>query len=116
MNLHVYMDMYFQARNADIIIVDDLIDTAETITTLSNKFMVAGAKNIYVCASHGIFTNDNVQRIEKSPITKVIVTNSLPLPANVSSTKIDQVSLGPLLARVIWTEHFRSNLKNFEEE
>jgi ribose-phosphate pyrophosphokinase len=98
-----------------VIIVDDLIDTGDTVVTLANKFQAAGAKNIYVSASHGIFTRENIDRIDSSPITKVIVTNSLPIPENVSSPKIEQVSLGPLLARVIWTEHFRSNLKNFEE-
>jgi ribose-phosphate pyrophosphokinase len=98
-----------------VVIVDDFIDTGETIETLSKMFKAQGAVNVYVCASHAIFTADAVKRIDESPVDLVVTTNSLPLLEN-CSRKIEQVSLGPLLSRVIWTEHFRSNLKNFEED
>ena len=56
-----------------------------------------------------------MKRIEKSTVDAVVTTNSLPLQEGFSS-KIEQISLAPLLSRVIWTEHFRSNLKNFEDD
>ena len=82
---------------------------------MSKRFKEQGAHKIYVCASHAIFSEDSVLRIDNSTVDAVVTTNSLPLPDNCSK-KIEQVSLGPLLSRVIWTEHFRSNMKNFEED
>lgn len=86
-----------------------MIDSAKTVTILSKQLKDRGAKSVYVVAAHGIFSDNAMERIENSPIDEVFVTNSLPLPKN-SSTKIRQVSVAPLLARVIWTEHFRANV------
>lgn len=98
-----------------MVVIDDFVDTAETIATLAERFKDQGAHKVYVCASHAIFSEYSVARINKSKVDLVVTTNSLPLPENCGE-KIEQMSLGPLLARVIWTEHFRSNLKNFEED
>jgi len=66
-----------------------------------------GASSVYVAASHGLFTEHAHDLIRDTPVQKVVVTNSLPLPKNASS-KIVQVSVAPLLARLILMEHFRS--------
>ncbi len=70
----------------------------------------AGANNVYVCASHGVFSGDSMSRISSSDIDKVVVSNSLTLPAN-SSNKVVQVSLAPIIADIILTEHFRSTIE-----
>lgn len=98
-----------------MVIIDDFIDTGETLGTLSNRFKDQGAENVYVCASHAIFTEESMHRIDNSGVDVVVTTNSLPVP-NRLSKKIEFMNLSPLLARVIWTEHFRSNLKNFEDD
>ena len=95
-----------QINGADVVIVDDMIDTGGTIISLSKKLKDNGAKNIYVCASHGLFTANSSQRIDDSDITKVIVTNTLPLHSN--SEKIVQISVAQLLANVMTAEHFRT--------
>lgn len=87
--------------------MDDIIDSGNTIVSLSRRLQKHGAKRIVVCASHGLFTGDASCVLEESPIEKIYVTNSLPLPAN-ATQKIEQVSLESLLGRVIWTEHFRN--------
>lgn len=88
-------------------IVDDMIDTGGTIDSLSRRLVDAGARNVYVWASHGLFSGEAVQVIEASPIKRVIVTNTLPPPEKPSS-KIEQVSIAQMLAHVILAEHFRS--------
>lgn len=90
-----------------------MIDTAGTICKLSERLHEAGAKNIYVCASHGVFSEQAMIKIDQSKITKIIVTDSLPLPSN-ASKKIVQVPMSSYLADVILAEHFRSI--RFEEE
>lgn len=94
-------------KGTDVLIVDDIIDTGGTISNLSNKFHVAGANNIYVCASHGLFNSKSSELIEKSHVKEVIVGGTLPLPKNASS-KIRQISIAPLLSQIILAEHFRT--------
>lgn len=92
--------------NSDVIIVDDMIDTAGTARSLSSKFKLLGAKTVYVVASHGLFSSDAHKLIDESFINEVIVTNTLPLPAN-ASKKIRQITIAPLIANVLIAEHFR---------
>lgn len=70
--------------------------------------MSMGAKNVYLCASHGIFADNAMKYIDESPIKNVIVTNTLPLPSH-SSPKIQQMSVSNMIAQVILAEHFRSS-------
>ena len=91
---------------ADVIIVDDLVDSAGTICKLAQRLKDAGALNVYVCASHGIFSDDGMKKIDQSVIDRVVVTNSLPLPAD-PSERVVQLSIAPMLADVILAEHFR---------
>lgn len=100
-----------------MVIVDDMVDTAGTLSSISKRLDSAGARNIFVCASHGLFTESSIDLIEKSPVKKVVVTNTLPMP-KVENSKVIQVSVGPMLAHVILAEHFRSVNKGeyLEEE
>lgn len=81
-----------QLQGADVLVVDDMVDTGATMAALSKRLTDAGARNVYVCASHGLFTSNSMDLIDKSPVKQVIVTNTLPLPA-VVSPKIAQVSV-----------------------
>ena len=95
-----------QMDGADIIIVDDIIDSADTVCTISSRVKALGARNIYICASHGLFTGESLDKINHSDISKVIVTDSLPMPTE-NNQKIVQLSVSPLLAKIIFAEHFR---------
>lgn len=92
---------------ANVVIVDDIVDSGETVSYIANRVMKEGAKRVFVIASHGVFTDTAIHTIDESPIEKVIVTNSLPAMSP-GSSKVVQVSIAPLLARAIWTEHFKS--------
>jgi len=99
---------------ADVIIVDDMVDTAGTLGDISMLMKKNGALNIYVAASHGLFTENSMDIIEKSPVTKVFVTDSLPLPVHVSN-KVEQVSIARQLGHIILAEYFRT-LSTAKEE
>lgn len=102
-------------NGADILIVDDMVDTAGTLSDLSNLLKSSGAQNIYVAASHGLFTERSMELIQNAPVTKVFVTDSLPLPDAVSD-KVEQVSLAPHLGHIILAEYFRTLSTTKEEE
>jgi ribose-phosphate pyrophosphokinase len=105
-----------QIAGADVVIIDDMVDTAGTLSSISKRLDLAGARNVYVCASHGLFTESSMELIENSPVKKVIVTNTLPMP-KVATSKVVQVSIAPMLAHVILAEHFRSlEQGGFEDE
>jgi ribose-phosphate pyrophosphokinase len=96
-------------KDSNVVIVDDFIDSAETISYIANRVYNAGAKRIFVIASHAVLTPGSMQVIERSPIERVFVTNSLPLPS-VRSEKVVQISISELVAIAIDTEHFKSRL------
>lgn len=92
-----------KVKGADVIIVDDIVDTAGDLSILCRRLKKEGARRVFVVASHGLFTSNSSQLIDLSPVEKVIVTNSITLPQKRSS-KILQVSIAPLLAQVIYSE------------
>ncbi len=83
----------------NVLITDDMIDTAGTLCEAAKKTKEKGANKIYACATHGIFSKDAKQRIENSSLEKVIVTDSIPQK---SEGKIEVVSLTDLFADVIY--------------
>ncbi len=81
-----------------------MVDTGVTLETLSQRLHDAGAKKIILCAAHGLFTENAVEIINRCPVTKIIVSDSLPLPKS-PCPKLEQVSIASYLADVILTEH-----------
>lgn len=82
-------------------------DTGTTLTNVCRHLKKEGARRVILCASHGVFSDNCMKLIDLSPIERVIVTDSLPLPVNRSS-KIQQVSTANMLARIIEAELRRS--------
>ena len=78
----------------DCIIYDDIIDTAGTITEAAKMLKNNGANKIYICASHGLFNGNAMERLKNAPVEEVIVTNSERKPEN-SLSKIKQVDISP---------------------
>lgn len=79
------------------VIYDDIIDTAGTIAEAAKLLKSQGALDIYVCASHGLFNGNAMQKLSDAPVKEVIVTNSVPLKQN-SISKIQQVDLSSQIA------------------
>ena len=78
-------------------------DTAAQLSVLCRRIKREGAGRVFICASHGLFSEKAMELIDLSPVERVVVTDSVPLPAK-CSPKVVQVSIAPLLARVIETE------------
>ncbi len=88
------------------LIIDDMIDTAGTLTEAVNAVLDHGAKKVYAAATHGVLSGPAVQRINDSRIEKVIVTDTIPLSdAAKNCAKIEQLSVAPLLAEAIYRIH-----------
>ena len=94
-------DLIGDVKDKNCIIFDDMIDTAGTIAEASRMLKKHGAKDIYVCAAHGLFNGPAMERLQNAPIKEIIVTNSMPQKAN-AIDKIKGVDLsGPIVKAMI---------------
>lgn len=94
-----------EGKNA--IIIDDLIDTGETITLAANALAESGANSIYACCTHPVFTGPAISRIELSAIKELVVTNTIALPKEKQTQKITSISVAPLLVEAIDRIHHK---------
>lgn len=87
----------------DCIVVDDICDTAGSLVAACDILRRFGAKDIYVCLAHGVFSGPALERIENSCIKEVITTNSIPLDdeKKAQTTKVKQLSIGLMLSKLI---------------
>lgn len=100
------------------ILFDDIIDTAGTICEAAKLLKKSGAREVYVCAVHPVFSGPALQRLEEAPIEEVVVTNSIPL-ADGAPKKITQLSVAPILGEAISRIHDNESISSifgFEKE
>ncbi|WP_312857312.1 ribose-phosphate diphosphokinase [Neobacillus endophyticus] len=88
-----------QGKNA--IIIDDLIDTAGTITSGANALAKEGAKAVYACCTHPVLSGPAIERIQSSAIKELVITNTIEMPEEKMLEKITTLSVAPLLAEAI---------------
>jgi ribose-phosphate pyrophosphokinase len=92
-----------EGKNA--IIVDDLINTGVTITMAAEALVERGAKTVYACCTHPVFSEDAITKIESSPIQELVVTNTIQMPEEKRISKITTLSVAPLLVEAIERIH-----------
>jgi ribose-phosphate pyrophosphokinase len=93
------------------LMVDDIIDTAGTLVKGAEALLANGALSVSACASHGVLSGPAIERIEKSELDEVVITNSIPLNGRAATCgKISVTSVAPLLARAIQSIHEESSV------
>ncbi len=83
------------------VLVDDMIDTGGTIVKAAEALMNDGAAGVVIAATHAILSDPAVDRLKNCPATEVIVTNTLPIPAERQFDKLTCLSIAPLISRAI---------------
>jgi ribose-phosphate pyrophosphokinase len=83
------------------VVIDDMIDTAGTITKAVDALFEGGAKDVIVAATHAVFSGPAVDRLRDSRAVEIVVTDSLPLSEDQKFDKLTILSIAPLLARAI---------------
>jgi ribose-phosphate pyrophosphokinase len=95
------------------VIQDDIIDTAGTISKAASALKEAGAARVFACAVHGVLSGPAFERIEKAPLEKLIVTNTIPLDGDRSKHgKIVSLSVAKLLSQAIRNIHEESSVSS----
>jgi ribose-phosphate pyrophosphokinase len=106
MNVAEVMNVIGDVRGRTCLIIDDIIDTAGTLVKTADALMLAGAAKVFACASHPVLSGPAIERISKSQLDQVIVTNTIPLTgAAKSEPKIKVLSIAGLLGRAIQSIH-----------
>jgi ribose-phosphate pyrophosphokinase len=112
-NVSEVMNIVGDVRGKKAVIVDDIIDTAGTLTHAATAIMNAGAASVSACASHPVFSGKAVARIQDSPLAHVIVTNTIPLSeAGQQCTKVRVKSVGRLLGEAIKRIHHGDSISS----
>jgi ribose-phosphate pyrophosphokinase len=107
------MNVIGDVEGRTCILQDDIIDTAGTITKGASALKANGASRIIACAVHGVLSGPAIDRIEKSPIDKLIVTNTVPLsPAGQASRKVVVLSVARLLGQAIKSIHEETSVSS----
>jgi len=90
-----------EVQGRTCILVDDMIDTAGTITKAAETLFADGAESVIVAATHGILSEPAIDRLKNSRICEVVLTNTLPIGPEKQLDKLTVVSIAPLVARAI---------------
>ncbi|MFA9290624.1 MAG: ribose-phosphate pyrophosphokinase [Solirubrobacteraceae bacterium] len=104
-----YMTLIGNVENKNVILVDDMIDTAGTITKAANLMIEKGAKSVRAISTHGILSGNAIERINKSQLKELIITDSIPLK-DISNSKIKVLSCAPLFAEVMKLVHNKESI------
>ena len=107
------MNVVGDVQGRTCVIQDDIIDTAGTITKAAAALKANGADRIIACAVHGVLSGPAIDRIEKSPIDKMIVTNTIPLVGDKAKCeKIKVLSVARLLGQAIKSIHEETSVSS----
>lgn len=104
-NVAEIMNIIGNVKGKTVIMIDDIIDTAGTITLGANALLDIGAKEVYACCTHPVLSGPAIERLEQSAIKEIVVTNTIPLPPEKQISKIKSLSVAPLLGEAIIRIH-----------
>jgi len=104
-NVSEVMNIIGDVEGRTAILLDDMIDTAGTITQGAEALVGHGASEVYACCTHGVLSGPAIERIESSPIKELVLTNTIPENERTSSERIKRLSVGPLLGETIKRIH-----------
>jgi ribose-phosphate pyrophosphokinase len=104
------MHVIGEVRDRDVILLDDIVDTAGTIIQAVSALKAEGARRILASCTHAVLSGQAIERLEGSVIEEVVVTNTIPLREDQQSKKITVLSVAPLLAEAIHRIHTETSV------
>lgn len=114
-NVSEVMNVIGDIEGKNVILIDDIIDTAGTITKAASVLKNFGAKKVYGCATHGVLSGPAIERIRDSELEKFIITDTIPLSEEKKIDKIEVVSVAPLFAEAIRRIHGNESVSKLFE-
>lgn len=109
-NVSEIMNIIGDIEGKNCILVDDMIDTAGTITNAANALKDLGAKSVKACATHPVLSGPAIERIEDSAIEELVLLNTMPIPEEKMLPKMKILSVGPLFAEAMTRIHTNGSI------
>ncbi len=104
-NVAVFMHLIGEVKGKDVVVIDDMIDTAGTLIQAVEAVKREGARRVLACGVHPVLSGLAISRIADSELEELIITNSIPLPPEKRLPKTHVLSVAPLLAEAIRRIH-----------
>src|SRR5215831_12531442 len=104
-NVAVFMHLIGEVKDKDVVVIDDMIDTAGTLIQAVEAVTREGARRVLACGVHPVLSGPAIDRLKKSEVEELIITNSIPLSPDKQLPKIHVLSVAPLLAEAIRRIH-----------
>ena len=104
--------MIGDVKNKSVILIDDIIDTAGTITNAANALKKCGVRDIFVCCTHAILSGNAIEKIKSSEISKLIVLDTINLPESKKFDKLKIISVSHIFAKAIFNIHNGISVSN----
>lgn len=101
-NVSEVMNVIGDVRGKVAVLVDDMIDTAGTITNAARVLLAEGAREVFACATHAVFSPPAVERLSSGVFSEVIVTNTIPMSPERNFPELTVLSVANLLGEAIW--------------
>ncbi len=115
-NVSEVLHVVGEVEGKTAIVIDDIIDTAGTITQGAQALLERGAKDIYACCTHAVFSGPARERLEASPFKEVVVTNTIPVPPENAFDKLRVLTVAPLFGEAIIRIHEDLSVSKLFEE
>lgn len=113
-NVAEVMNVIGKVRGRNCMVIDDIVDTAGTLVKTAQALMEHGATAVYSCCTHPVLSGPALDNIEGSPLTELVVADSIPLrPRALACERIRQLSVAPLLAQAIQSIHEETSISRF---
>ena len=109
-NVSEIMNIIGDIEGKNCVLLDDMIDTAGTITNAANAIKEMGAKSVKACATHPVLSGPAIERIEASAIEELVILNTMPVPKEKMLDKIKVLSVGPVFAEALTRIHCNESI------
>ena len=110
-NVSEVMNLIGDVKGKVAVLVDDMIDTAGTITNAAKVLRQEGARAVYACATHAVFSPPAVERLSSGVFEEVIVTNTIAMPPERVFPQLTVLSVANLLGETIWRVHSSTSVQ-----
>jgi ribose-phosphate pyrophosphokinase len=114
-NVSEVVNVVGEVTGRDCILVDDMIDTAGTVTEAAKALKALGAMDIYICASHALLSGPAKQRLTDAPIKEVAVTDTIMVPESRRPPQLAILSVGDLIAKAVRYTHSEQSVSSLFE-
>ena len=111
-NVAEVVNVVGEVADRDVLIPDDMIDTAGTVSEASRALKALGARDIYVCATHALLSGPAVERLNAAPIAEVAVTDTIAIPPDRRFDRLKVLSVGELLSKAIRYTHSEQSVSS----